>query len=271
MSAAAAQAGYEAALAAGMNLIDNADVYGLDWGGDGFGAAESLLGEVLKNAPGLRDAMLLATKGGIVPGIPYDSARLASACEASLTRLGVERIDLYQIHRPDLLTHPQETARVLEDLRASGKVREIGVSNYSASQTAALQACLSVPLVSQQPEYSALALAPLRDGLFDQCMAQNMAVLAWSPLGGGRLADAAWLEEEKPQLHAVLARLAEREGVDVPTLALAFVLAHPVRPIAIFGSTQVTRIQGAGRALEVTLEREDVYAIVQASQGFPLP
>ena len=91
-----------------MNLIDNADVYGFDWGGEGFGACEELLGRVIKAKPDLRDQIVLSTKGGIVPPVPYDSSRqyLRSACEASLKRLQVEQIDLYQIHRPDIYTHP---------------------------------------------------------------------------------------------------------------------------------------------------------------------
>jgi aryl-alcohol dehydrogenase-like predicted oxidoreductase len=105
-----ARARIEHVLGLGMNLIDTADVYGLDWGGTAFGSAEQLLGEVLKDAPSLRDRMVLASKGGIVPGVPYNSAYLEQACNNSLQRLGVERLDLYQIHRPDMLTHPQETA-----------------------------------------------------------------------------------------------------------------------------------------------------------------
>ncbi|MEM8768727.1 MAG: aldo/keto reductase, partial [Pseudomonadota bacterium] len=186
MPANDAQLRIERALENGMNLIDTADVYGLDWGGTAFGSAETLLGEVLASAPGLRERMVLASKGGIIPGVPYDSAYLATACEDSLRRLGVEQLDLYQVHRPDLLTHPQETARVLEGLKTSGKVRELGVSNYTPSQTQALLSYLDDGIVSQQPEYSALHLDPIFDGTFDQCMAYGHLVLAWSPRGGGR-------------------------------------------------------------------------------------
>ena len=103
MSAADAQVRIECALEAGMNLIDTADVYGLDWGGTAFGSAEDLLGEVLKSTPTLRDRMVLASKGGIIPGVPYNSAYLEEACNHSLSRLNVEQLDLYQIHRPDML------------------------------------------------------------------------------------------------------------------------------------------------------------------------
>lgn len=271
MSATDAQARYEAALDSGMNLIDTADVYGFDWGGAGFGDAEQILGQVLKQSPGLRQRMVLASKGGIMPGIPYDSGRLATACEESLQRLGVEQLDLYQIHRPDMLSHPQETARVLEDLRSSGKVREVGVSNHLASQVAALMSYLPFPLASQQPEYSALHLDPLFDGIFDQCMRHQTAALVWSPLAGGRLGDVAGLERDRPQLLNVLRTLSEREGESVATIALAFALAHPVRPVAIVGTTQPERIVESTQALQVTLDRTDVYNIVQASQGQPLP
>ena len=144
----------ETALDAGLNLIDNADVYGFDWGGTGFGRVEEILGSVLASAPALRDRMVLATKGGIMPPIPYDSSPtyLRSACEASLRRMNVEVIDLYQIHRPDLLAHPADVAATLSALRDEGKIREVGVSNHTPAQVAALAAHLPFPIASNQPE-----------------------------------------------------------------------------------------------------------------------
>ncbi|MFN3237028.1 MAG: aldo/keto reductase family oxidoreductase [Pseudomonadales bacterium] len=256
------------ALESGLTLVDNADVYGLDWGGEGFGAAESLLGAVLKNQPELRDKMILATKGGIIPGVPYDSGNLQAACEASLQRLNTDRIDLYQIHRPDMLTHPAEVARILEDLRVSGKILEVGVSNFTPSQLAALQAHLPFPIVATQPEYSALALDALFNGTFDQAMQHGINVLAWSPLGGGKLASTSELPAD---LANVLTELAERENTDVATIALAFALAHPSRPIAIVGTTNPERISQATKALNVQLDRTDVYRIIQTSMGEALP
>ena len=159
------------ALDLGLTLVDNADVYGLDWGGTAFGEAEALLGQVLARAPELRERMVLASKGGILPGVPYvaNSTYLSSACDASLARLNTEHIDLYQIHRPDMLTHPAETAAAL-------------------------------------------------DGL-----------------------------------------------------ALAFVLAHPARPVALIGSQTPARLTQAVNALEITLTRADVYALIEAREGVPLP
>jgi predicted oxidoreductase len=265
-----AQARVEAALDAGMNLVDTADVYGLDWGGTGFGAVEQLLGDVLARAPHLRDRMVLATKGGIRPPVPYDSSPSAirAACEDSLRRLQVDVIDLYQIHRPDLFTHPTELAAALAALRDAGKIREVGVSNHTLAQVAALAAHLPFPIVSNQPELSVAQLTPLRDGTLDACLRDGVVPLAWSPLAGGRVATGEGL---RPELVTVLDELAAREGVDRSTIALAFVLAHPSAPVAIIGTQRPERIAAATAALDVTLERADVYQIVQASEGVPLP
>ena len=260
----------EAAIESGMNLIDTADVYGFDWGGTGFGQVEDILGRLLASTSGLRDRIVLATKGGIAPPTPYDSSPkyLRSAVEASLRRLQTDVIDLYQIHRPDMYAHPADVAITLNALREEGKIREVGVSNHTTAQVAALQAHLEFAIASNQPEYSATHLDPMRDGTLDQCMELHITPMAWSPLGGGGLATGDGL---RPELLDVMNRLAEREGVDRSQIALAFVLAHPSAPIAIIGSQNPDRIRSSSAALGVTLDRNDVYDIVQASEGVPLP
>lgn len=258
------------ALDLGMNFVDNADVYGLDWGGTGFGACEEALGRVLAADPSLRDRMVLATKGGIVPGVPYDSsgAYLISACEASLHRMGVDHVDLYQIHRPDMFTHPEEIAVAFASLRDRGLVSLFGVSNYTPSQTITLSTYLEEPLVSTQPEFSCVALAPMRDGTFDLCMEEGITPLAWSPLAGGRLATG---DGVRPDLVSVLDELAAREGTSRAAVAIAFVLAHPADAVALVGTQRAERLSDLASALRVTLSRTDVYRIVVASDGVPLP
>ena len=265
-----AQSLIESALDHGMNLIDTADVYGLDYGGTGFGSNEELLGRVLANAPQLRDQMVLATKGGIAPPVPYDSSPsyLRKACEASLKRLGVDVIDLYQIHRPDLFTHPADVADTLAALRDEGKIREVGLSNYTPDQQNALAAHLPFLLATTQPEFSVAQLAPMRDGTFDLCMLDGIVPLAWSPLAGGRLISGEGLRSE---LLVALDRLAEREQVDRAAICLAFVLSHPSAPVAIIGTQRLGRIEEAIAALGVTLTRTDLYELIQASEGVPLP
>lgn len=200
-----------------------------DWGGTGFGLNEEILGKVLANSPGLRDQMVLATMGGIIPPVPYDSGReyLTETCEASLRRLGVERIDLYQIHRPDFYAHPEELAETLTALRDAGKIGEVGISNYLPSQADALQAHLEFEIATGE-------------GLPDE-------------------------------LVTLLDSLADRECTDRAGIALAWILAHPSRPVALVGTQSPSRLSTYAAALEVSLDRADVYALLHAAEGVPLP
>ncbi|OGS59898.1 MAG: aldo/keto reductase [Erythrobacter sp. RIFCSPHIGHO2_12_FULL_63_10] len=258
------------ALNAGITLFDTADIYGFD-GASGFGDAEALLGEVLASEPGLRARMVLATKGGIVPTLPYDQspAYLASAIDASLRRLRVESIDLYQIHRPDILAHPQEVARTLEEAMAAGKVRTVGVSNFTVQQIEALSHFLDSPLAATQPEISPLRIACFENGELDQAMRLGFAPLAWSPLGGGRL-----LAPETPrerEVAAVLDRIAAEQGVSRSVAAYGWLMAHPAGIVPIVGSQNPDRIAEAAQALAMRWTREDWYAVLVAARGEKLP
>ncbi len=266
----------ETALELGINLFDHADIYGVD--GDGqFGDAEALFGKVLKDAPALRERMTIATKGGIVLGVPYDSSAsyLRSAVDASLERLGIDVIDLYQIHRPDFLGNPSEIAEVLTALREEGKIKEVGVSNYTPSQFRALQAHLSFPIATHQPEFSAWTHDILRDGILDQCLELGVTPMAWSPLSGGKLAmqkDEA--QSIDPRLGALIGELdciAEEQGVSRTAVALAWVMRHPAGVIPIIGTQNVERIKDSVTALKVELSRTQWNSILVAAQGEPLP
>ncbi len=265
-----AQRKVEAALGAGVTLFDTADIYGPD-NGEPFGASEALLGRVLRASPHLRQRMVLATKGGIRLGVPYDSSAgyLPHAIDDSLRRLGTERVELYQIHRPDLLAHPQEVARALDDARAAGKIAAVGVSNHTPAQAEALASFLSVPVVSHQPEFSALATAPLFDGVMDQAMAKDMAVLAWSPLAGGRIASPA--DDRAQAVAALLDAKAQEAGVDRAAAAYSWIMAHPARPIPIVGTQDPARIARIPNAFKPQWTRADWYAVLQASLGERLP
>ena len=260
----------EAALDGGVTLFDTADIYGFN-GSGGFGDAEALLGHILADAPHLRERMVLATKGGITPPVPYNSSRayLMDALEASLRRLNVERIELYQIHRPDILAHPHDVARTLEDMVTAGKVAAIGVSNYTVAQTRALLDVLSVPLASHQPEFSPLHLDPIDSGLLDLTMTHDIAVLAWSPLGGGRIA--APTDERSHRVAAALDRVAEAQGLSRAAVAYSWIMAHPARAIPIVGSQNVERVAELADAFKVEWTRQDWYDVLVASRGERLP
>ena len=260
----------ETALDCGMTLIDTADIYGFPE--PGFGAAEELLGEVLREVPDLRSRMVLATKGGIFPPLPYDSSDeyLRQACDASLYRLGVEIIDLYQIHRPDLLAHPAEVAETLTELRLAGKIREVGVSNHTVSQTIALQSFLDFPLVSTQPEFNPICLDPLTDGTLDLAMETGLTPLAWSPLGGGKLGGEP-VGKRAVAVAEVCDRIAEETGTTRPAVVLAWLMHHPAGVIPIIGTQRLDRIRECARATEVGLSRQQWYEILTAGRGVPLP
>jgi predicted oxidoreductase len=259
-----------AALDAGITFLDTADIYGFD-GAKGFGDAEALLGEVLAADASLRDKMVLATKGGILPPLPYDqsAAYLKKAIDDSLRRLRVDSVDLWQIHRPDILAHPQEVARVLDDAVASGKVKALGVSNFTVHQIAALNHFLGHKLVSTQPEISPLRITCFENGELDQAMMLGLTPLAWSPLGGGRLA-----APETPRDKAVAAALdtvAAAQGVSRTVAAYSWLMAHPAGTIPIIGSQNPARIVEGAAALTVRWTREDWYAVLVAARGERLP
>jgi len=259
-----------AALDVGITFLDTADIYGFD-GAAGFGDAEALLGEVIAAEPGLRDRMVLATKGGILPPLPYDQgeAYLRQAIDNSLRRLRVEQVDLWQVHRPDILSHPQEVARVLDDAVVAGKIRTLGVSNFTIHQTAALQHFLGRPLVSTQPEISPLRITCFENGELDQAMTMGLTPLAWSPLGGGRLAQPTTPREQA--VAAELDRIGMAQGVSRTVAAYAWLMAHPSGIIPIIGSQQPERIAEGMQALSVRWTRQDWYAVLVAARGERLP
>ena len=259
-----------AALDAGINFFDTADIYGFD-GTGGFGDAEQLLGDVLAADPALRHRMVLATKGGIMPPLPYDQspAYLRQAIDASLARLKVDHVDLWQIHRPDILAHPQEVARTLDDAVAAGKIRTLGVSNFTMPQIAALNQFLGHKLVATQPEISPLRITCFENGELDQAMMLGLTPLAWSPLGGGRLAN-----PDTPRDMAVVAeldRIAAEQGVSRTVAAYAWLMAHPAGIIPIIGSQQADRIAEGAQAAKVRWTRQDWYAVLVAARGERLP
>ena len=269
-SAAEAAALVHAALDAGITLFDTADIYGFD-GAGGFGDAEALLGEVLVAELGLRDGMVIATKGGIRPPLPYDQSAgyLGEAIDNSLRRLRIDAIDLWQIHRPDILTHPQEVARALDDAVAAGKVREIGVSNFTMPQVEALASFMGRPLAATQPEISPLRIDCFESGELDQAMRMNLIPLAWSPLGGGRLLAPG--NERERRIADELDRIGREQGVGRAVVAYGWLMAHPAGIIPIVGSQSAARIGEAVQAVAMRWTRQDWYAVFVAARGERLP
>jgi predicted oxidoreductase len=259
-----------AAFEAGYTFFDHADIYGR-------GECERIFGQVLKDAPEMRDRIVLASKCGIRP--PWDGAQqcydsspehILTSVDQSLQRLGVDHLDLLMIHRPDYLGDPHEIAATFAKLRAAGKVRWFGASNFRPSQVAALQAACDFPLVAHQVEVSLATRITLDDGTLDQCLASRMTPLAWSPLDKGNLIGLPRSErEENLQTHMDV--LAVKHHTTRAAIALAWLLRHPSRMIPIIGSLNPRRIREAAHADAVELSREEWYSLLIAIQGVRLP
>lgn len=269
-----------AAFEAGFTFFDHADVYA-------DGAAEKVFGEVLKQVSGMRERIVITTKCGIRrkgvpnPDSPYrydfSAEHIIWSCEQSLKRLGVERIDIYQLHRPDYLMDPAEVAGAFEQLWQQGKVREFGVSNFAPHQLSLLQRACSFRLAVHQVEISLAKLDCLQDGTLDQCLGEQIIPLAWSPLAGGRLSDTLPIDINSPDharrigLRETLDEIARDYGVPRTIVALAWLLKHPAKVIPIIGTAKPERIQEASQADKLQLSRDEWYRLLEAARGERLP
>lgn len=271
----------DAALESGINTIDTADVYSA-------GESEELLGAAIA---GRREDIVLATKAGLPMGEDLNrrgtSRRwLIRAVEDSLRRLGVDHIDLYQMHRWDPATSDEETLGALTDLQRAGKIRHFGTSTYPAyrlvqAQWAAEARSLS-RFVTEQPNYSILQRGIERDVL-PAAQDHRLGVLTWSPLASGWLSGAVRagaevttnrstfmshrfdLErpENRAKLDAVekLAAVAQEAGLTMIQLALGFVLAHPAVTSALIGPRTLAHLQSQLQAQDVQLPGDVLDAI----------
>jgi aryl-alcohol dehydrogenase-like predicted oxidoreductase len=240
-----------AALDAGVTLIDTADAYCRD--GSELGHGERLLARALAAWPGDRDRVLVATKGGHTRpgrgwGLDGRPEYLRQACEASLERLGVEAIGLYQLHRPDPKVPFAESVGALAELKAAGKVRLVGLSNVSVDQIR--QARELVEVASVQNEFSPRFRRS--EGELAWCAANRIAFLPWSPLGGiGRGRDLGGR-------HRAFAEVAEAHGVSPQQVALAWELAKAPVVIPIPGSSRPETILDSVAAASLRLSADEL-------------
>lgn len=268
-----------AAFESGYTLFDHADIYCR-------GECEAIHGEVLRDVPSMRNDILIATKCGIrFPGEPnedsphrydFSGSHIVESCEKSLKRLGVDTIDIYQLHRPDLLMDPSEVSDAFQKLHESGKVRFFGVSNFSPSFVNALQTHCRYPLVVNQVEIHLGRLDCFYDGTLDQCLELGMTPLAWSPIGGGAFGMGSSLAADHPryelftQVREMLDILASKYEVSRTVMALAWLMKHPSGILPIIGSVNPDNIRDATAADGVELDREDWYRLLVAARGEPL-
>ena len=251
----------------GITSFDHADIYG-DY------AVEARFGAALARAPALRQRLQLVSKCGIKlvsaqrPGHrikSYDSSRahVLASVDASLRALHTDHLDLLLIHRPDALMDPDALAETFAQLRAAGKVAHFGVSNHGPAQLAMLHRRYA--LATHQIEFSPLQLQALADGTLDQCVDLGLRPMIWSPLAGGRLFTAD--DERARAVRAALQRLALQYGTSIATIAFAWILRHPARPLPVTGSQRIDALREAWAALALPLSAEDWYAVLEAARG----
>lgn len=253
----------------GITTFDQADIYG------GY-TAEAVMGQAMKVNPALRDRMEIVTKCDIVapmgryadaPCKYYDTSRahIEKSVDLSLQEMAIEHIDLLLIHRPDPMMDHHETGAALDDIVASGKVGNIGVSNFRPWDWELLQSAMKTPLVTNQIEISLAEINPFTNGDIAFHQRQDHAMMAWSPLGGGSLmtGDSATAK--------VMDEMAQRAGVDRAAVAVAFLLAHPAKIVPVMGTNNLDRIARISDALKVELSRPDWYRLYEAALGQEVP
>lgn len=236
-----------AALDAGATILDTADVYCRD--ATEIGHNERLIARALSAWGGDRSALTVATKGGLRrrgrAWVTDGRAKhLRMACEASLLALGVDAIDLYQLHAPDPRTPLDTSVRALASLRASGHVRRIGLCNVNVSQIEVARRITEIDCV--QVELSPFAVTNVRNGVAEYCRDHGIRMLAYRPLGGDR--------KHRVARDPVLAGLAEERGVSAYEVALAWLLDLAPNLVPIPGSTRVSSARSSQTAdsLELT-------------------
>jgi aryl-alcohol dehydrogenase-like predicted oxidoreductase len=260
----------------GVNFFDTAQAYG-------FGKSEAVLGRALRDELKRdRDGLVIATKGGINPGSdrPRNAGRdfLRQGVEQSLRALDVDHIDLYQVHWPDVGTPAEETAGALQELVDEGKIRHVGVSNYTAEQMAAFDR--TRPVETLQPPYH-LFRRGIEEHVLPYTRENNIGVLVYSPLASGLLTgsmtpdatfeDSDWRgqatafrgETLRRNLEVVdrLKEFAAGKGFSVSQLAIAWTLAQPGVHAAIVGARSARNIENSLAAADIELTQDDLAEI----------
>ncbi|SFV15527.1 aldo/keto reductase [Pseudoduganella namucuonensis] len=257
----------EQCLEMGVSSFDHADIYG------GYGV-EALFGEALALKPSLRGRMQIVSKCGIkllsgsrpehtIQHYDTTSAHIAASVENSLRQLRTDHLDLLLIHRPDPLMDFDEIAAAFERLRAEGKVRHFGVSNFSRHQFEALNR--RIALATNQVEFSPLHVAPMFDETFDGLQDLGVAPMIWSPLGGGSLFKGGDAAGER--VRAVTRRIADELQRPFASVVFAWIMQLPCRPVPLTGSGRIAAIAEAVEATEFTLSRSQWFEILRAARG----
>jgi predicted oxidoreductase len=262
------------ALDLGANFFDNADIYG-------DGNCEEIFTSALRRVR--RQDVFIQTKCGIRPDLCFDFSKphIIKSAEASLKRLRTDYIDVFLLHRPDALMDAEEVAEAFGKLQTSGKVRHFGVSNQNPGQIELLKKYVKQPLVANQLQFGIAHAGMLSEGLhvnmlddaavnrsggvLDYCRLHDITVQPWSPFQYGFF-EGPFLDSPKfPELNKVINEIAEQYQVSSTTIALAWILRHPAKMQPITGTMNLKRLEDCVKAADITLSREEWYAIYMAA------
>jgi predicted oxidoreductase len=259
----------EACLEQGITTMDQADIYG------GY-AAEEVLGRALAGTD-LRESIEIVTKCDIVAPVGrhadakvkhYDTsaAHIEASVDHSLRLMGIERIDLLLIHRPDPLMDHHETGAALDGLIAAGKVGHVGVSNFRPWDWSLLQSAMNATLATNQIELSLLAHAGFSNGDVAFLQERGVPPMAWSPLAGGSL-----FAESSARMRTALDEVGQAHGVDASAVAIAWLLRHPANILPVMGTNNLDRIRTLADAEKVDLDRQTWFHLYELALGHEVP
>lgn len=260
----------------GVTTMDHADIYG-DY------RCEQLFGEALALSLELRDQIELVSKCGIIlptdkfaqfDGHRYDLSKhhMVEAVNRSLQNLQTDTLDTLLIHRPSPLMNPDEVRDALDVLVEEGKIKSFGVSNFNHAQYDLLSQGIrshKLHIAVNQLEVSPYHATPIYDGTIDHMYKDEVKIMAWSPLAGGKLLN---LEDEKSKrVMAVISPLAYKYNVAPASIVTAWLLKHPATIMPIMGTRQIERMQDAVKGLELTITDQEWFDIYVAVLGHDIP
>lgn len=255
-------------LEAGINTFDHADLYG------GY-EVEELFGNVLKQKSFKREDIVLFTKCGVllphanrpdirVPYVDTSAQHIQDSVERSLRNFRTDYIDIFLLDSLDPLSDLEETARALERLRSAGKIRNIGISNFSVYQHQLLASYLRVPIVTNHIELNLLNTTALDNGQIDYIKQRYMRPLAAAPLAGGRIENGTDLAAV--QLRAKLEEIAKRYEANLESLAVAWIIK--LGAIPLIGTFNEKRINNIVKAFDINLSHQDWYDLYYTGKSF---
>lgn len=252
----------------GITTFDHADIYG------GY-TTENQFGEAISELQLKRSSYELITKCGIqyqsenrnnkVKHYDYSKAYIIWSVDQSLLHLQTEYIDCLLLHRPSPLIHPDEIAEAINSLKAQGKIKRFGVSNFTQSQMNLISSRIDIEI--NQIECSLTHYHPMHDGTLDYMLSNSIAAMAWSPLGSLFKVS----NDQTGRIKEVMKGLTEKYQLTDDQLALAWLLKHPAQIRPVIGTTNPKRIKLATEAISVNLELEDWFLLLVASQGHKVP